>query len=570
VGHAFWAAILGLGFGMTAVASPSAPAWAASSAEGAEKRRAQKGGKGQRSGGKDSAKAKGDKKKGGKAPPAPANGRATASTAAAKSAVTAPLELKLTILRVTLDNGLRVVLNPDHTSPTVAVAVTYNVGSRNEQRGRSGFAHLFEHMMFQGSRNVDKGELVRLVTSHGGELDGTTNTDRTTYFEILPANELALGLWLEADRMKALDVSETNFDAQRKILQEEYRMRVSNAAYESSAIRLEELVYQGYFPYEHSTIGTMADLDGAKLEWVQKFHADHYGPNNAVLSIAGDFEPEEALRLVHRYFDSAAKIEVASFEDVPFPEQTSQRTAVVRDDHVRTPGILYGWAIPPARSVDHYPLEVAALLLAGGESSRLHQLLVRDKAVVREVAARAENRRGSDLFSIDLKLAEGAKVGDVEKLVEAEIKALATRGPSDAELEKARTQIQARLFLSLQSNGARASHLCAYEAYFGDAQLLNAELPHYFAVTTDDIKRVTALYLGPTRRSIVETYAAEGAGSLAGLRAGARGDMAAPTARVEPSKGGEKRSGKAPAREPKAKTGAGVAHAAKPKKSTKR
>ena len=420
-----------------------------------------------------------------------------------------PLKMALSIEKAKLDNGLRVVMNVDRTSPTVAVAVTYDVGSRNEQRGRSGFAHLFEHMMFQGSGNVPKGDHFKLVASHGGVLNGTTSSDRTNYFEVLPANELALALWLEADRMKSLAVNAENFENQRKVVQDEYRMRVSNVAYVPSELRLEEMVFQGYWPYEYSTIGSMADLDGAKLEWVQEFFAKHYAPNNAVITIAGDFEPAEAMALVKKYFDSAKRADTAPFEDVPFPEQTSQRTAVMKDAFARTPGILYGWAVPPHRSPDHYALEMASVLLGHGESSRLHQLLVRDKGVALEVSAATENRRGPDLFVIDLKLSGSAKVGDVEKLVEAEIKSLATRGPTDAEMEKARRRAQAGLVLGLQSNMSRATRLGEYEVFYGDARLVNAELDHYFAVTKDDLKRVVMQHLGPTRRTIVETYPAD-------------------------------------------------------------
>ena len=445
-------------------------------------------------------------KKAGKSPAAAP--RPTASPAASPPV---DVTVALQIQRATLENGLRVVLNPDHTSPTIAVAIAYDVGSRNEERGKSGFAHLFEHMMFQGSRNVEKGGHFRLIAAHGGQMNGTTNTDRTNYFEMLPENELALGLFLEADRMKSLDISEVNFENQRKVVQEEYRMRVSNAAYAPSEIRLEELVYQGYWPYEHSTIGSMADLDAAKLDSVGDFFAHHYGPNNAVLSIAGDFEPEKALALVHRYFDSVPKITATPFEVVPFPEQTSQRTAVVHDDNARAAGLFYGWAIPPNRTADHYALEVAAALLGRGESSRLHQLLVRDKSVALEASADTADRRGPDIFNITVKLAEGRKPADIEKLVEDEVKALATRGPSDAEIEKARRQLETGLLLSLQSNGARARRLADYEIFFGDATQFNGELAKYLAVTKDDVKRVVAQYLGPTRRSIVETYPTESA-----------------------------------------------------------
>lgn len=471
---------------------------------------------------------------------------------AGKAASGQPIELRLNIQRVTLDNGLRVVLNVDRTAPTVAVAVTYDVGSRNEERGRSGFAHLFEHMMFQGSRNVTKGDHFRLVAGHGGQLNGTTNTDRTNYFEMLPANELSLGLWLEADRMRSLDVSQANFENQRKVVQEEYRMRVSNAPYVPSEIRLEELVFHGYWPYEHSTIGSMADLDGAKLEWVKDFHAHHYGPNNAVLTIAGDFDPGEAMAAVHQYFDDIPRVDVRGFNEVQLPEQTSQRTSVVRDDNARTPGVHYGWAIPPARSPDHYALEIASMLLGSGESSRLHQLLVRDKSLARRVSAGTEDRRGPDLFSISAKLSEGAKLADVERAIEAEVKALGAKPPSDAEMEKARRRVLTGLVLGLQSNVARARTLGEYEVYFGDARHLNAELPRYLAVTKDDVKRVAAQYLGPTRRSIVETLPAEH-------------DAGKPKAAKEEKDKGDKGAKKG-AEKPAKKADKAAAPAAKPKK----
>ena len=492
-------------------------------------------------------------KKAGKSPAVASTAAPAAKAAVAPVAQPGEVAVALQIQRTTLDNGLRVVLNPDHTSPTIAVAVAYDVGSRNEERGKSGFAHLFEHMMFQGSKNVEKGGHFRLISAHGGQLNGTTNSDRTNYFEMLPENELALGLFLEADRMKSLDISEANFENQRKVVQEEYRMRVSNSAYAPSEIRLEELVYQGYWPYEHSTIGSMADLDAARLDSVGDFFARHYGPNTAVLSIAGDFDPAQALVLVHRYFDSAKKISATPFEAVVFPEQTSQRTAVVKDDNARTPGLFYGWAIPPNRTTDHYALEVAAYLLGQGESSRLHQLLVRDKEVALSSSAGTEDRRGPDLFTINVKLADGKKMADVVGLVEAEVKSLSTRGPSDAEIEKARRQIQTGLVLSIQSNGARARKLADYELFSGDATRFNGELAKYLAVTKDDVKRVAAQYLGPTRRSIVETYPAESAAKDAGAAKAASvtpaGAAAPKVAHAAPPPKGKK----AAAKDPKAK-----------------
>ena len=434
-----------------------------------------------------------------------------AKLADAQPETTAALpRLHLDVKRATLDNGLRVVLLVDHTSPTVAVDVVYDVGGRNEERGRSGFAHLFEHMMFQGSANVPRGDHFRLVTSHGGTLNGTTNEDRTNYFEMLPSSELALGLWLEADRMKALDVSQKNFENQRAVVKEEYRMRVENAAYVPAAIRLQELTYQGYWPYEHSAIGTMRDLDAAELDWVRAFHRAYYAPNNAVLSIAGDFDENEAMALVRRYFGDAKPTNVPKLELPPVPEQTAARRVVVEDPHAKLPALFEGWVIPPSFEPEHYALTLAAMLLGEGESSRLHRALVRERALAIEAAAQTEGFRGPDMFEIVVKLAgqrgaaPGAKVAEVQKLIDSQLADVARLGPSDEEMKKLRARIQAEFLFGLQSNFARAQKLAEHELYRGDAALLNGELDRYLAVTKDDIKRVVGKYLTPSRRNVVE------------------------------------------------------------------
>jgi zinc protease len=420
-----------------------------------------------------------------------------------------PVAIQIPVTRMSLDNGLRVVMNVDHTSPTVAVAVVYDVGARNEEKGRSGFAHLFEHMMFQGSKNVKKGEHNKLIVGHGGVVNGTTSSERTSYFEMLPSNELALGLWLEADRMRSLDVSQENFENQRKVVKEEYRMRISNAAYAPSALRLEELVFQGSWPYEHDAIGTLADLDAAQLDWIKEFYDKYYGPNNAVLAIAGDFEESEAAALVHKYYGKIPKIQVTPFTSLPAPEQTSQRTAVMKDDHARTAAVLYGWAAPPMREPAAYALDLAAIVLGGGESSRLYQLLVRDKAIAQDVSASIERRRGPSLFEINAKLTPEAKAGEVERLIDGVVRDLGARGPTAEELAKAQRRAQSRLVFGLQTNGARAMRLAEYEAFFNDAGLLAGEASRYLAVTGEDVKKAVADHLTVTRRTVVETYPAE-------------------------------------------------------------
>ena len=403
-------------------------------------------------------------------------------------------------------------MSVDHTSPTVAVDVVYDVGGRNEERGHAGFAHLFEHMMFQGSGNVARGEHFKLVTGHGGTLNGTTNSDRTNYFEMMPQSELGLALWLEADRMKSLDISQKNFENQRAVVKEEYRMRVDNVAYVPAEIRLQEMVFQGYWPYEHSAIGTMKDLDAAELEWVRAFHDAHYAPNNAVVSISGDFEPDTALELVKKFFGNARPLgALPKYEPGPMPEQTAPRDAVMEDAHAKLPGVLWGWAVPENRDPDHYALEMAAMLLTDGESSRLYRALVRERSVAIEVDAGTAQNRGPDIFELSAKLAGGAKVADVEKLFAATLSDVAKTGPSDAEMKKLENRIVAKFLLGLQSNFARAQKLAEFEVYWGDAKLLNSELGKYLAVTNADIKRVVAKYLTPARRSRIEVKPAAAA-----------------------------------------------------------
>jgi predicted Zn-dependent peptidase len=336
-------------------------------------------------------------------------------------------------------------------------------------------------------------------------MNGTTNSDRTNYYELLPQNELELALWLEADRMKSLDISEKNFENQRAVVKEEYRMRLENAAYAPAGIRTDELTFQNYWPYSHSTIGSMADLDGAKLEWVRAFHDSYYGPNNAVLSITGDFDPTQAMAWVTKWFGDAKPI-----VNLPAPPATPAvldplptREDNVTDAHAKLPAIFLAWAIPRSREADHYALEVAGSLLGDGESSRLYKRLVRERALCVETSAGTDGRRGPDEFSVVAKLTGGAKVEQVQAILDAEIAGLARNGPKPAELDKVKNRIAAGRVLGLQSNFARAHELAEYELYWGDASLVNGELDRYLAVTADDVKRVMTKYLQKANRARV-------------------------------------------------------------------
>jgi predicted Zn-dependent peptidase len=410
----------------------------------------------------------------------------------------------LDVNRTTLDNGLRVVMNQDHTVPTVAVSVYYDVGSRNEVKGRSGFAHLFEHMMFQGSANVEKGEHFSLIINRGGDANGTTSNDRTNYFETLPANELALGLWLEADRMRSLAITQENFENQRMTVMEERRQRIDNQPYIPSMLRINELAYGDYWPYAHSTIGDMQDLIDAPLEAVQEFFNTYYAPNNAVLSISGDFDADDAVRLVDKYFGGIPAQQTPVYSEPAPPNQSAERTETMYDANATLPAFHLAYHIPPSRTPDHYALEMLASVLGDGESSRLYQTLVKGKEICQDVAVGTDDRRGPDLFSVWAVMATGHAPKEAQEIVFAELDSIATKGVTARELEKAKNRMHAAFVFGLQSNMARSQHLAEYELYWGDANLLRLELDRYLAVSIEDIQRVAGEYFEAPHRTVLD------------------------------------------------------------------
>jgi len=424
-------------------------------------------------------------------------------TASSQTALTG-----LTVRRERLANGLRVVLNPDRTVPTVAVAVYYDVGSRNEVRGRSGFAHLFEHMMFQGSANVDKGEHFTLIINRGGQLNGTTSHDRTNYYETLPSNELALGLWLESDRMRSLAVTAENFENQRAVVMEEYRQSYGDQPYALSSLRINELAYGDFWPYAHSTIGDLRDLENAPLTAVQEFFETYYAPNNAVLSIAGDFDSDEAMTLIHRYFDSIENRPVAPYRPSELAPQTRERTDTMTDPHAPLPAFHIAWHIPENRQPDHYALEMLGLILGDGESSRLYQELVKEDELCQEIFVGTDDRRGPDLFSVWAIMAQGQSAQDARARVYAQLESVAQSGVTERELQKAQNRVRSIFVFGLQSNLQRSQRLAEFELYHGDAELIRPELGQYLNVTRADVQRVAGQYFAATNRTVLDVVPA--------------------------------------------------------------
>ncbi len=413
-----------------------------------------------------------------------------------------PLKLE----QFTLDNGLRVVLNKDNAAPVVAVAVYYDVGSRNEREGRTGFAHLFEHMMFQGSENVKKAEHFQYVFNAGGSMNGTTSTERTNYFEALPANQLPLGLWLEADRMRSLAVTEENFENQRKVVQEEKRLN-ENQPFGNVFNELTPMIYKN-FANAHSVIGSMADLDAATVKDVQDFFRIYYAPNNAVLVISGAFEPKEAKDLVQKYFASIPKQPKPAAIDVTEPKEVVDKYKKYEDKLAPFPAFVLGWKVPPRNTNEFDALDLAGKLLNDGESSRLYQKLVKGNESVLQLFGGAMERRGPSSFIIGVIPKPGQDLSKIRETIVSEIKDIATNGPTAAEMQKLHNQLLNDVVRSRQSSLARAQNIAEFALYDGDPNLINSNLEKLLRITPEQIKDAANKYLNTDNRVLLDVVPA--------------------------------------------------------------
>ncbi|HEV2175768.1 MAG TPA: pitrilysin family protein [Terriglobia bacterium] len=414
-----------------------------------------------------------------------------------------------------LANGLRVIIAVDHTAPVFGIDVCYNTGSRNERPGRTGFAHLFEHMMFEGSENVGKGEHFILVLNNGGNMNGTTNSDRTTYFESLPKNQLDLALFLESDRMGKLAVNQANLDNQRNAVQEERRLGVDNQPYGKAFLDIDNLAYDN-FAYKHSTIGEMSDLNAADLQDVKDFFRTYYAPNNAVLTLVGDLDPAVTLEKVKKYFGGIPSQPAPPPVSMTEPEHYGERTETIMDPLARTPLLIMAYHIPAGNTADNWPFQVLQQVLGTGESSRLYQHLVKEKQLATQVFVNADFRRGPSLFYIYAFLRPGVKPEDAEKVVLDDIATVQKDGITSEELEKARTQ-----FLTQEIQQNRPTDLgTAIEigddaVNFNDPNLINTQFDKYDAVTADQVKAAAQKYLIDKELAVVTDLPVSPAGGSA-------------------------------------------------------
>jgi zinc protease len=414
-----------------------------------------------------------------------------------------------------LPNGLRVVLAPDRSAPVVAVSVTYDVGSRNEREGRTGFAHLFEHMMFQGSQNVGKGEHFVLVNDNGGSFNGTTNEDRTNYFETVPANQLDLALFLEADRMRALDISQANLDNQRAVVQEERRQSYDNRPYGRTFEEITALAYKS-FAYRHSTIGSMADLNAATLDDVRAFFRTYYAPNNAVLAVAGDFKPAETKAKIAKYFGSIPRQPAPPPVDISEPPPSGEQRKRLEDPLARLARFDAAYKTVSGDEPDYFALNLLASVLSRGRTGRLYSALV-EKNLALSASASEDESRGPGLFHISASLPPAGDVDAVEKAIDAEIERLQSQGPSADEINKAVARARVASISRLATALGKANALSQNAVFYNDPGRINTFLSRLQAVTASDVQRAAQKYLKRENRVVVITEPAGDDGGFGGF-----------------------------------------------------
>jgi zinc protease len=393
----------------------------------------------------------------------------------------------------TLENGLTVILHEDHDLPLVQVNVWYHVGSKDEEKGRSGFAHLFEHLMFQGSEHV-QGEYFEHLQKVGGSINGTTNVDRTNYFEKVPAEYLPLALWLEADRMGWLleALTQEKLDNQREVVKNERRQSYENRPYGTSWMTLMEAVYPTDHPYEHTTIGSHEDLSAATLEEVKTFFRTWYVPNNASMVVAGDFDPDTAKALVEQYFGPIASGE----EPTPRTDEmfALEENIEIRQNEVGVPfqKVWIAWPSAPLYAEGDAELDLLTSVLSGGKDSRLDRVLVHEKQIAKSVSAAQVSRRLTSMYMIQATAAEGHTTDEIVAEIDAILREVAAEAPTAEEVEIGRITWEARFVRDLQSLHSRANKLNSYFLLTGQPDSIEMDLGRYGAVTPEAIQQAAA------------------------------------------------------------------------------
>ncbi|MBI2795198.1 MAG: insulinase family protein [Gemmatimonadetes bacterium] len=421
---------------------------------------------------------------------------------------------RLAVEKVTLDNGLEVILHEDHGVPLVAVHVYYKVGSGDEKVGRTGFAHLFEHIMFMGSEHVPVGRFDTWLEAAGGNNNGTTNQDRTTYYETMPSNALPLALWLEADRMGYLlpTMDQAKLDLQREVVKNERRQNYDNQPYGRSYETLLAAAYPAGHPYSWPTIGSMADLSAAALDDVKGFFRTYYAPNNASLVIAGDFRRDSALALVRRLFGGIPRGPTMPARPSPAPVVLDADKYLVLEDRVQLPRVTWMWHSARALTADDAALDLVAMVLARGKGSRLYKRLVYETQLAQDVRASQGSQRLGSQFTIQLTMRPGSEPARVAAMVDEEVAKLVADGATPREFDRARNTLVAGMLDGLAGMLSRADAFNRYNQLTGTPDYVQQDAARFAALSPADIRKAARAYL--TQRKVVLTVVPMGKADL--------------------------------------------------------
>lgn len=403
----------------------------------------------------------------------------------------------------TLDNGLNVILHQDNSAPVVTTSVMYHVGAKNENPERTGFAHFFEHLLFEGTENIGKGEWFKIVSSNGGSNNANTTDDRTYYYEIFPSNQLELGLWMESERMMHPIIDQKGVDTQNEVVKEEKRLRVDNAPYGNILAEVKKRLFEKH-PYRWSTIGSMDHLDAATLQEFRDFNEKYYAPNNATLVVAGDIDIEKTKKMISDYFGPIEKGTPVKQIDIEEEPITSQIEGTYHDPNIQIPAIVMAYRTPSMKEHDAYVLDMVSTLLSDGKSSRLYKKIVDDQKQALQIGAFNIAQEDYGQYIV-----YGLPMGDTSldtlvSEIDEEIIKLQNELISKREHEKLQNKFENRFVNSNSSVAGIAGSLATYQMLYGDTDLINEEIEIYRSITREDIKRVANKYLNQNQRLVLE------------------------------------------------------------------
>ncbi|ALM49558.1 peptidase M16 [Flavobacterium psychrophilum] len=407
-----------------------------------------------------------------------------------------------------LDNGLHVILHQDKSAPVIVTSVMYHVGSKDENPERTGFAHFFEHLLFEGTENIKRGEWFKIVTANGGQNNANTSDDRTYYYEVFPSNNLELAIWMESERLLHPVINQIGVDTQNEVVKEEKRLRIDNQPYGNLIAEVKRNMFKVH-PYRWATIGSMDHLDAATLEEFQAFNKKFYIPNNAVLVVAGDFEPAKAKEWINQYFSKIPKgtpVTRQKFEEQPI---TKAFTATYEDPNVQLPMVVTAYRTPSMKTKEAKVLDMISSILTGGKSSRMYKKIVDDKKMALQIGAFNYSQEDYGLYIVYGIPMQGFTAADIMKEADAEIVKLQTELISEREFQKLQNEIESNYVSSNSNVEGIAENLATFYLLYGDVNLINTEIDIYRSITREDIREVAKKYLNPNQRLTLDYVGAK-------------------------------------------------------------